>query len=256
MKTLASVIASAWLVPVLLYSQKYYLWLKPCLHCIYFAGWYVVYHVRLICSSFFIKNHLPFYSSLICKQLYWDTGTVETDEYPWETAAVPAAVSFCFHMGLCQWQALHSLIFSVLCCSGGFLVAPYPPSTMARAEPAPHHSSCLRSPRNSCLLACFTGENQKTFPLSRKQSFLRVEIFMIHWNPSHITRGCLGKGKTKFTLVGPTHWSSKMFWLACKEIIRAFLQPSYDLQANLPASATAASFEQILHKEIQKPGSL
>lgn len=106
------------------------------------------------------------------------------------------------------------------------------------------------------LLACFTGENQKTFPLWRKQSFLHVEIFRIHWNPSHITRGCLGKGKTKFTLVGPTHWSSKMFWLGCKEIIRAFLQPSYDLQANLPASATAASFGQILHKEIQKPGSL
>lgn len=139
---------------------------------------------------------------------------------------------------------------------GGFLAALYAPSATARVEPAPRHGSCPRNPGNSCLLACFPGENQETLPFWRQQNFLYVGIFRIPLNPSQGTSGCLGKGKPKFTSAAPSHWSSKMFWLSCKEIITAFSWPSYDLEVNLPAAGTAAALDIFFKKKNQNQGFL
>lgn len=209
----------------------------------------------------FIKNHLPFYSSSICKQLYRDTGIVHPHTH-WKRMNIlekqllhlqqsPSA----FIQG-CASDRHHTAWFSV-CCDvlGVFLAALYALSATARAEPAPPHGSCLRNPRNSCLLACFPGGNQETLPLWREQNFLPVGIFRIPLNPSQGISGCLGKAKPKFTFAGPGHWSNKMFWLVCKEIITAFSRPSYDLQVNLPASGTAAALDIFFIKKIKSKGS-
>ena len=171
MKTSSSVITSAWLVAALPYSQKYYLWPKACLCWVSVADWYMV-MLDLLFIIFYQKSPaiLQFFNLQTTLLRYRDSPspcTLETDKYPRETATASAVISFCFHTGLCQWQASYSLIFGVPCCPGGFLAALYPPFATARAEPDPCHCSCLRSPGNSCLLICFPGENQETLPLWR-----------------------------------------------------------------------------------------
>lgn len=182
-----------------------------------------------MCSSFFIKKHLPFYSPLIYKQLYCDA-EIAHPRSRWKRInnlekqllhlqQRPSSFTQCYAS-----DRHHTAWFSVCrVVLGGFPAAPYAPSATARAEPAPCHSSCLRSSGNSCLLASFSGENQETLPLQRQQHFLHVRILTIPLNPSQGTSGSLGKGKAKFTLAGPNRWSSKTFWLGCKEIITTFL---------------------------------
>lgn len=162
----------------------------------------------------FYQKSLPFYSSLTCKQLYWDTG-IEHPHACWKRMTIlekqllhlqqsPSAFTQSYASDS-HHTAWFSVSHAVLV---GFLATLYAPSAMARAEPAPRHGSCLRSPGNSCLLACFPGENQEAHPLWRQQNFLHVGIFRIPLNPSQGTSGCLGKGKPKFTFAGPSRWSS------------------------------------------------